>query len=83
VYQAALTNAGGFVALVDPFDVGNSSSEGSCDNAGCTAATFERWAIDGGITGSTISVVPVPAAAWLLGSGLALLGWIRSRSTRD
>jgi len=30
-------------------------------------------------TGSFASVVPVPAAAWLFGSALGLMGWIRRR----
>jgi hypothetical protein len=28
-------------------------------------------------SGFSITTVPVPAAAWLFGSALALLGWIR------
>jgi hypothetical protein len=29
----------------------------------------------------TYSVVPIPAAVWLFGSGLGLLGWVRRRQT--
>ncbi|NND53340.1 MAG: VPLPA-CTERM sorting domain-containing protein [Gammaproteobacteria bacterium] len=33
------------------------------------------------VTGGTISAVPIPAAAWLFGSALAGLGWLRRRQT--
>ena len=33
------------------------------------------------IVGGTISAVPVPAAVWLFGSGLGLLGWMKRRQT--
>jgi len=32
------------------------------------------------ITLTTISAIPVPAAAWLFGSALGLLGWVRRRA---
>ena len=35
----------------------------------------------GGVRGTAKSVVPIPAAAWLFGSALAGLGWIRRRQT--
>jgi hypothetical protein len=34
-----------------------------------------------GIDNIVISVVPIPAAVWLFGSGLGLLGWFRRRQT--
>jgi hypothetical protein len=40
----------------------------------CEPLTW-RWTLDA-------QVVPVPAAVWLLGSALGVLGWIRGRATR-
>ncbi len=48
---------------------------GCCDNLANVKAFL-------GTTGLTAwSVVPLPAAVWLFGSGLALLGWLRRRQT--
>jgi hypothetical protein len=33
-------------------------------------------------SGFAVTTVPVPAAAWLFGSALGLLGWVRSRNRR-
>jgi hypothetical protein len=37
--------------------------------------------LGGTVTSATVSVVPIPAAAWLFGSALAGLGWARRRQT--
>jgi len=34
-------------------------------------------------SGIAITTVPIPAAAWLFGSALGLLGWVRSRNRRS
>ena len=34
-------------------------------------------------SGFAVTTVPVPAAAWLFGSALGMLGWVRSRSRRN
>jgi hypothetical protein len=44
--------------------------DGDFDNGKFTAA------------GYAVTTLPVPAAAWLFGSALGLLGWMRRRSTR-
>jgi hypothetical protein len=35
----------------------------------------------GGVINMSTAVIPVPAAVWLFGSALGLLGWIRRRAT--
>jgi hypothetical protein len=79
LFQAPLTNAGGVVALVDPFFAPNSSSEGSCSNASCSSAKFARFMVSGNVVGMP---VPVPAAGGLLTAGLAVLGARVRRRTR-
>jgi hypothetical protein len=43
------------------------------------ACSFQGLAISGNNAG-TWNIVPVPAAAWLFGSALGLLGWLKRRS---
>jgi len=43
--------------------------------------TFSVPDIQRGLGDLTIQVVPIPAAAWLFGSALGLLGWVRRRAT--
>jgi hypothetical protein len=45
---------------------------------GFTANNIPSFA---GIVGIDMNVVPVPAAVWLFGSGLGLLGWLRRRAS--
>ena len=42
---------------------------------------IQSWAGDVAIDNISANIVPVPAAVWLFGSGLGLLGWIRRRKT--
>ncbi|MFQ5635458.1 MAG: hypothetical protein ACE5G3_09030, partial [Gammaproteobacteria bacterium] len=47
------------------------------------SSSMRRWALNGGFVGGSglfdnavdLEAVPVPAAAWLFGSALAMLGW--------
>lgn len=50
----------------------NADGSGDISKGGC---------IDQATFGGPINVVPVPAAAWLFGSALAGLGWMRRRKT--
>jgi hypothetical protein len=38
------------------------------------------WALSA--SGGVASAVPVPAAVWLFGSALGLLGWLRQRQAK-
>jgi hypothetical protein len=68
-FLSPLTNAGGTIAL-DLVYAGNQ---------------LQEFTVPGGVnlraiaSGSVASVVPVPAAAWLIGGALGALGWIRRR----
>jgi hypothetical protein len=77
-FSDQLTNNGGTISLVDtPYG----TTEDICfnDGYGCSTPSSSFYTgLDG--TG-TISAVPIPAAAWLFGSALAGLGWMRRKQT--
>jgi hypothetical protein len=60
----------GLVSLTEAFDI---NTNGDIVGIGVTASGAERAFM--------ITAVPVPAAVWLLGSALGLLGWTRRRRT--
>ena len=76
--------SGNVVALagfnVDDYRVFGSTRCGDADSAGVGtgsyAATCNSWT--SGYFSAT--VVPVPAAVWLMGSALGLLGWVRRKA---
>lgn len=76
IFQAPLTNGGGFVDLAS-FDPFFSSFEQTCFDAGCFSSSIDRVAVTGGLIGT---VVPLPAGAVLLASALGLLPWVRRRA---
>jgi hypothetical protein len=69
LFAEGLTNAGGSIALLP----------GPCF-ASCEFRSEPISATRGVLTGS-ITAVPIPAAVWLFGSGLGLLGWLRRRQS--
>jgi len=75
IFQAPLTNAGGFVDLAS-FDPFFSSFEQTCGDPLCFSAVVERTVISGGLIGT---VVPLPAGFVLLLSALGILPWARRR----
>jgi hypothetical protein len=75
-FNSALTNEGGVISIVSgssPFD---SSFEGPMGVGSFPSIPEIRLVASG-----TVSAVPIPAAVWLFGSGLAGLGWMRRRKT--
>lgn len=77
-YNGPLTNAGGLVYLIDPYQPEFSSFDGTCSNASCSSATFGRLMIDGGIIGAP-AVVPLPGALGLFASAAGLAGALARR----
>ena len=73
-----MTNAGGGPLFVlTEKDNNPLSSQSTCDNADCTTVSDPVFLTSGNITGT---VVPVPAAMWLFGSGLlGLVGMARRK----
>jgi hypothetical protein len=73
--DSPLTDAGGIVDItLTPGGIG--SHEGICGtpDSGCAPRSVERYIASGSLIGTQ---VPVPAAVWLFGSALGLLGWLR------
>jgi hypothetical protein len=68
-FATSLTNAGGIIAI-------DGWGESICGQECMFPVTRLR-----NITAGQISAVPVPAAAWLFGSALAGLGWMRRKQT--
>jgi hypothetical protein len=67
----------------------NISTPGEVDGGGFRGVTrnsfdisyFEVYGYVPVVDDLTFSVVPIPAAVWLFGSGLGLLGWMRRKQT--
>jgi hypothetical protein len=67
-YDSALTGQGGTIDLLYSTSI-------------YSYQAFIGYADARMVSAGTISAVPVPAAVWLFGSGLGLLGWFRRRQT--
>ena len=70
VFATPLTNAGGTVNIA----TGGLLSYEFLSNDGF--GDFDVHEITGG---TVVGVIPIPAAVWLFGSGLVLLGWVRRK----
>ena len=57
--------------------IGSGKCNGSCSPS--TVFTFSEAQLST-VSALTAIAVPIPAAIWLFGSGLGLLGWVRKRS---
>ena len=89
------TATGGLDFLADPFHafstqgaqitINNSLSAftqpGTVPSFASIEKTFQQQVVILGINSMPPSVVPVPAAVWLFGSALGLLGWLRRKAT--
>ena len=65
-----------------------SGTAGATDNIVCDTSAWNSAGTGGTSTGgirmvfsANFAAVPVPAAVWLFGSALGLLGWVRRRAT--
>jgi hypothetical protein len=80
--SAGLTGFGGFTDNMDgtiTIDMWNSTYTDCSNDPGCIPGSnsmdvFAQWRVN------AIQVVPVPAALWLFGSALGLLGWMRRKA---
>jgi len=76
-FTTGLTNAGGTVPV---FEVSLSTcSDSSCGSLSSIPSEYAS-VYNGDVGTVTASPVPVPAAAWLLGSALGLIAWVRRRA---
>jgi hypothetical protein len=62
-------------------DMGDSTYADCVADGGCSPDTdssdvFAQWRVN-----ASIAVIPIPAAVWLFGSALGLLGWLRRRAS--
>jgi hypothetical protein len=80
--SAGLTGFGGFTDNMDgtiTIDLWDSTYTDCANDSGCTPGSnssdvFAQWRVN------AIQVVPIPAAIWLFGSALGLLGWMRRKT---
>jgi hypothetical protein len=70
-FESDLTNQGGSIFLI----LGHRSRE-EYDDTNIGGGVDYRYVVSG-----SVSAIPIPAAVWLFGSGLGLLGWFRRRKT--
>ena len=71
-FDSPLDDSGGVRSLV-------SIQEAMCGSPTCVPV--DQIARSAENSSATISAVPVPAAAWLFGSALGLLGWMKRRTS--